>query len=142
MSVSFNHFHDLANAFYDRVTLAVKKVAFDLQANVQKQITANGQVVTGFMRNSVYVVTNKTSTYEASGDEMLPQVETPPDPHTAYVAVGASYAIYPNYGTRYMPAKPFWEPAIEETRRSMPEKMATLISLDNLSGTITGAESE
>lgn len=33
------------------------------------------------------------------------------------VIVGAYYGVYENYGTRYRPPHPFWEPAIREARR-------------------------
>lgn len=32
------------------------------------------------------------------------------------VVVGAYYGVYENYGTRYRPPHPFWEPAIREAR--------------------------
>jgi HK97 gp10 family phage protein len=33
------------------------------------------------------------------------------------VIVGAYYGVYENYGTRYRPPHPFWEPAIRDARR-------------------------
>lgn len=33
------------------------------------------------------------------------------------VIVGAYYGVYENYGTRYRPPHPFWEPSIREARR-------------------------
>lgn len=33
------------------------------------------------------------------------------------VIVGAYYGVYENYGTRYRPPHPFWEPSIRAARR-------------------------
>lgn len=33
------------------------------------------------------------------------------------VVVGAYYGVYENYGTRYRPPHPFWEPSIRDARR-------------------------
>jgi len=77
----------------------VKKTSFDLKGNVQAKIIENDQVDTGHMLNSV-------------------DVRDGENPYSKYVVVGAEYGIYQNYGTRYLPPRPFWEPSIDRTRSS------------------------
>src|SRR6266568_4178929 len=60
-------------------------------------IRSNGQVRTGFMLDSVHV-------------------EDGPNAQTKFVIAGAPYSVYQNYGTRFIPARAFWEPGIEPTR--------------------------
>lgn len=43
------------------------------------------------------------------------------------VIVGAHYGIYVNYGTRYMRAQPFWEPAIRQAQRDLRRDMKELL---------------
>lgn len=130
MATTYNHFPQIANALDDVLGQVVRKTAFDLQANMQAQIRANHQIDTGFMVNSVYVRTSESSTYSNTGDAQkkgqvkLDEVEAPPDTHTAYVGVGASYGWYQNYGTSRMPARPFLEPSVEITRPSFEAALA------------------
>lgn len=111
----FNHFPSLAEALPGVLSQVVRKTAFDGQANIQAQIRSNNQIDTGFMLNSVYVKTGQESTY-TGGEHALPEVEAPPDEQTAYIGVAAYYGMYQNYGTRFQPARPFFEPGIEATR--------------------------
>jgi hypothetical protein len=106
----------------------VRKTAFDGQANIQRHIQSNDQVDTGKMLNSVYVKTADESTYKG-GENILPEVEAPPDNKTAYIGVGASYAIFQNYGTRFIPSRPFFEPGIEETRQGFEAAIARVESI-------------
>ncbi|HEX2614008.1 MAG TPA: hypothetical protein VHL10_00825 [Nitrososphaera sp.] len=93
MPDSYNHFPQIAAALRPACSQVVKKTALDAQANIQSFIRANGQIKTGNMINSVYT---------QPGENDL----------TMYFGVGAEYAVYQNYGTRYMAGRPFWEPAI------------------------------
>lgn len=111
-----NGFDDIAGKLDTVLSQIVRKTAFDGQANIQRHIQSNDQIDTGFLLNSVYVKTDAESSYKG-GENALPEVETPPDNKTAYIGVAASYAIYPNYGTRFQPARPFFEPGLEETRQ-------------------------
>ncbi len=122
---SFNHFGNIADALPHVLGQVVRKTAFDCAGNIQGFIRSNGQVDTGFMLNSVYTVTDEGSTY-AGGADALPEVSGA-DLTTAYVAVAASYAIFQNYGTRYMPGRPFFEPGVEKTR---PEFEAALSKIE------------
>jgi hypothetical protein len=129
----FNHFADVANALHGACAKVVKKTCFDGQANIQGYIRMNGQIDTGFMLNSVYVKLIDASTYGQGGIEppkdasLLPEVDTPPDDVTGYIAVGANYAIYQNYGTRHLPARPFFEPGIEATRPGFVAALTAVI---------------
>ena len=115
MSDNSNRFQAIANAFPEVLGQVVRKTALDIQANAQSL----APVDTGFLRNSIYTVTSKDSTYgqveQPAGKDayLLPQTEAPPDDQTAYVAVGANYGIYLEYGTRYMAPRPYMTPAIE-----------------------------
>ena len=96
----------------------VRKVAFDLQAMAQ----VAAPVDTGFLKNSIYVVTNDKSTYDAASapsktsQELLPEVERPSTSTEAVVAVGANYGVYVEYGTVHQPAHPYLGPAAELMR--------------------------
>lgn len=132
MGVVFNHFGDIANNLKPVLSQIVRKTAFDLQATA----ASNAPVDTGFLRNSIYTVTSQDSTYGGAGSPpgdsyLLPEVDTPPDDLTAYVAVGANYGVYVNYGTRYMTAQPFWEPAIDAVT---PEFEAALSAIESKLG--------
>lgn len=125
--VRSNHFAAIANALPDVVGKVVRKTAFDLQAHMQTQIRANGQIDTGFLVNSVYVVTSEENTYNAGGHaEAFASVDAPREPTTAYVAVAANYGAYQNYGTRFQPARPFVEPAVDATRPEFEAAMSAV----------------
>lgn len=92
----------------------VDKAAFLVEGQTKINITDNGQVDTGFMRNSVYAVTPKTNSYGQANSEaknaapdktMSPQASPPPD--GAVVGVGAEYAIFQEE------RNPFLYPALE-----------------------------
>lgn len=87
----------LANA----VQAMVDEAAFLIEGQTKVNITNNGQVDTGFMRNSVYAVTplrDTAATAAASARAANPSEETAPARQApadgAVVAVGAGYAIY------------------------------------------------
>jgi HK97 gp10 family phage protein len=122
---SYNHFNKLAQALPGVLSQVVRKTAFDGQGHIQEQIRANDQIDTGFMFNSVYVVTSEETTYKG-GAEALPPVDKPENNQEAYVAVAAKYAQFPNYGTRFQPAKPFFEPGMEKTRKGFDQAIAAI----------------
>lgn len=59
----YNNWSKIADAFDEAQSQVVRKTAFDWLAHAQKQIRANGQIDTGFMLNSGYVVVEGASTY-------------------------------------------------------------------------------
>jgi HK97 gp10 family phage protein len=129
--VVFNHFGPMADALAQATKQVVVKTAFDLQAAAVIQ----APIDTGFLRASIYTVTSTSSSYGTTGkvahfnaykalhQDLLPEIDEPSDDYTAYVAVGATYGVYVNYGTRYMAAQPFWEPAIDMVRPSFNAAM-------------------
>jgi hypothetical protein len=119
---SFNHFSKIAASIKPACKLVVKKTAFDAQGNIQAQIVSNGQVDTSFMLNSVYTQTSDGSTYKG-GENALPETARPTSDTVAHVAVAANYAIYQNYGTVHLPARPFFEPGIERVRPGFERAM-------------------
>jgi phage gpG-like protein len=125
----FNNWSKLAETFDTAQSQAVRKCAFDWLANAQAQIRANNQIDTGFMWNSGYVRTWDESTYSQAsaplkkGQTKLEEVERPANNKEAYVAFGASYAWYQNYGTSRIPARPFLEPSKARTQASFDEAL-------------------
>lgn len=121
----FNHWQNIADAMPDACAAVVKKTAADGQANVQAKIRSNGQIDTGFLLNSVYHVTSDQSTYQGGADA-LPEVSRPSSPTEAYVAVAAKYAVYQNYGTRFQPGRPFFEPGMQATQDSFEQALSLI----------------
>jgi HK97 gp10 family phage protein len=111
MADGFNHWGQIANALPKVASQIVRKAAFDIQA----QAASRAPVDTGFLKNSIYTVTADSSTYKG-GDKSLPEVETPENDQTAYVAVGAEYGIYVEMGTRFAPAQPYFYPAVDAVK--------------------------
>jgi hypothetical protein len=108
----FNHYPAIAASLGVALSQVVSKTAIDMVGNVQGFIRANGQIDTGFMLGSIHV-------------------EDGPDKYTKFVVCGAFYGVFQNYGTRYLPARPFWEPGIEKTR---PEFDAALAAVESKFG--------
>lgn len=130
MTTGFNRFPEIAERFGPALAQVVKKTALDVQALA----ASNAPVDTGFLRNSIYTVTSQGSTYGDAGSPpgdsyLLPEVGAPSDEYTAYVAAGANYAAYVNYGTRFMVAQPFWEPAIDAGQAALEAAMSKFESM-------------
>lgn len=123
----FNHFEEMAHQVDVAVGKLVRRAAFGIERSAKKRAA----VKTGFMRNSIYSRTEDQSGYTkasaAAGRRNkdatpLPEV-SPPAHNEAWVAVGAEYAIYVEFGTHKMAAKPYFYPAVEEIR---PKFLAAL----------------
>lgn len=127
---AFNKLPKTAAGLHRAVSQAIRKTAFDIQADA----ASRAPVDTGFLRASIYTVTSRSSNYGkgraskhggkanvAKGiyQELLPEIEPPPDDLEAYVAVGASYGLYVEYGTVYMPAQPYFTPAAEDGQATL-----------------------
>lgn len=126
MPGDFNIFDTLADALRPAIKPIVIKTALDIQALAQSK----APVDTGFLKNAIYAVTadggdygQATPTHKAS--YLLPQAGDANDT-TAYVAAGANYSVYLEYGTRHQPAQPFFTSAIEETRGSFIDAMSKI----------------
>ncbi len=121
----YNHFGACGDALDKAASAVVRKTALDAQAHIQSNVQANGLVRTGFLLNSVYVVTSESSSYKG-GAKALPEVAQPTDDKTAYVVVGAQYGIFPELGTRFMAARPYFYPGIDATRPDFEAAMAQI----------------
>lgn len=130
----WNLLPEVPGALDKAISKVVRKAAFD----IQRAAAQNAPVDTGFLKSSIYVVTKGASTYGAAAEnasgkngdaELLPEIDQPPNDRTAYVAVGANYGIYQEFGTVNMPAQPYLTPAAELVR---PQYLAAMRSLEGL----------
>jgi hypothetical protein len=130
MMEDFNNWGIIAEQFSAACEDAVEQTAKDGVTNVQQQIRRNNQVITGLMHDSTYMRTYYISTYGAFPGEqekrLLPEVDRPEDRWTAYFAVPANYAWFPNYGTRFQRANPFWDPSIDKTREQFEQHLSDI----------------
>lgn len=117
LQVLYNHLPEVPPAIKKARTQLLLKAAFDVQAQAQSR----APVATGFLKSSIYVRTETMSTYGtgvgegAHGSYLLPEVEAP-DGYNAYVAVGANYGQFIEYGTSKMAAQPYLIPAADAVR--------------------------
>lgn len=118
---TFNHFPSLITALDEAMKELVVKAAHDIEAASKAHIRANDQIDTGNMVNGVYTVTaSEGSAYPGGASEHLAEpAPSPPDEYTAYVGYAADYSAYQNYGTRFQPARPFVEPAVDDVKPSL-----------------------
>jgi len=125
---------NIADEVRSKASALVRRTAFA----VEREAKVNAPVDTGFLRNSIYTVTDRGSSYDCTwyratralakrhaGERrssktkewrrvmglMLDEVDTPGD-LTAIVAVGAEYGIHVEYLH-----KPFFTPAVDNARR-------------------------
>jgi HK97 gp10 family phage protein len=117
-----NNWAAMADALGKEMGKVVVGTAKDAKKNIQARIRSNGQVRTGFMHDSVYTVTSEGSDYKG-GALAFSEVAGPENNQEAFVAVAATYAQYPNNGTRYQPANPFFEPGMEDTKPDFEARM-------------------
>lgn len=90
--VESNKLTGLPAAVRRRLSLAVRKVAADVQARAQQVVPVD----TGATKNSIRA---------KAVDEL-----------TSEVVVGTHYAAYLEFGTHKMPARPYLRPAVEAVR--------------------------
>ncbi len=115
---SFNKWPEIAAKF----PVELHKVVVQVTEFVGKTAYDACPKDTGFLASSIYTVTSEGSTYgqtngPAPGDSyLLPEGPEVSDPFTGYVGVAASYGIFVEMGTRFMPAQPYFYPAVEEGR--------------------------
>ena len=124
----FNHFPEITRALDTALKALVVKGAHDVEAASKAQIRANHQIDTGNMVNGVYTSTaSEGSTYPGSATtDLADPAPTPEDEYTAYVGYAANYSVYQNYGTRYQPARPFVEPAVDEVQAAIDEALSAI----------------
>lgn len=121
---SFNHFGNVADALPDVVDQIIRKVALDAEAGYKAKIQENGQIDTGNMLGSCYSVTSAGSTYQDGTENTAPPAL--PGPRSAYAGIAANYAIYQNYGTSRLPARPFFEPTNEKVQAGFDAAMEAM----------------
>ena len=102
--IQSNNFASIAAGLEARASAVVAKTALDVEARAK----TNAPVDTGFLRNSIATETNGL---------------------TATVSVGAEYAVYQEYGTRFQAAQPFLIPAVEVVRPAFYEAMRQLFEM-------------
>lgn len=129
MSGDFNDWSKIAEVFGQATSQVVRKGAFDIQSGYQSRC----HVDTGFMKNSAYVVTQGSSSYgdvqqPQKHQELLPEIEKPDDDQTAYVAIGANYAIIEEFGGVHHPAHPALVPAVDAVRPSFEQALGAIES--------------
>lgn len=122
MSESFNHFDQVSDELMKAMADVVSKTAFDIQALA----ASNAPVDTGFLKNSIYTVTSKSSNYSGGDERMLGEVDQPDDDLTAYVGVGANYGIFLEYGTIHQPSQPYLTPAVEQALPAFESAMSAI----------------
>ena len=131
MPDSFNNFGNIADALPDVLSKVVRKTAFDIQSDAQSLAPRD----TGFLANSIYVKTSKDSSYSQvgqpskEGSSLLQEVEAPPDDQTAYIAVGANYGVYLEYGTVHQPPQPYLTPAVEAGQEALEAAASEIESM-------------
>lgn len=149
----FNHFQEIADQFPKAVSRVVRKTAFDIQAKaaskapVDTGFLRNSIYVTGTGFNTYgrgvqkagklpttgFVSRRRLQSYgkrvarQRKQEAMLfDELPPPPDSIMAYVAVGAAYGEYVEYGTTRMAARPYFWPAVESVRPSFEAALAAL----------------
>lgn len=131
MADTFNNWDEIAAAMDKATGQVVRKTALDGEANIKAEITSQDLVDTGFMRNSTYARTHNESTYGQGGSPpkgatLLPEIKAPKDDKTAYVASGADYTFWLNYGAHGRPGHGFFEKGMERTRAGFDAAMAAI----------------
>jgi hypothetical protein len=116
MSDGFNNWAFLANALQIGAEKTVDNTAAAAEVNIQRQIEANGQVVTGEMRDGIYHKSQRGSTYQSS-EHSLDEIPAPSDPLEVDVAAAVSYSVFNELGTKFRAGKPFFIPGMENTRK-------------------------
>lgn len=88
-TVVYNHFPKIVTAMKGRAAMVVAKAALDIEAHAKTK----APVKTGALRASIQAVQVSQLHWR--------------------VTVGADYGIYLEYGTRYMAARPYFQPALD-----------------------------
>lgn len=126
----FNNWNKIAEALPDELAAMVKETGIAGKANIQGEINRNGQVRTGAMRDNVYWVTQDESTYgqgrAPESGSRLPEIPRPSSRFEVRIGIAVSYWVFPNYGTRYQPARPFFEPGMQQTRPFFEQRLSQL----------------
>ena len=111
---NFNLFGKIADMLPDTVAQANASIADRAVDNIKARIIANGQVETGEMLNSVHTEAQSDGTQNVVIDAKNEE--------------GEYYAQFPNYGTVYQPANPFFEPGLDDTQPDIDTALQAILS--------------
>lgn len=125
----FNHWDTVAEEIDEAVNKLVRKTAFEVEAKAKR----SAPVDTGFLRNSIYVRTEDSSDARGQGGELFPELPAA-EHNAAYIAVGATYGQYVEWGTSRMPAHPFLVPAVEAIRQPFLGALDKLANGEGIKG--------
>lgn len=103
-TIRANQFPRIIGGMEQKASMIVRKTALMLEAEAKQR----APVDTGLLRNSIQAA----------------QVA----PFYWRVTVGANYGVYVEWGTRFMPARPFLLPAANVVRPQFVEAMRTVAS--------------
>lgn len=117
-----NHWANIATALQNGCEQCVDATAETAVVNIQRKIEANGQVDSGEMRDTIYRTSQRSSTYHAD-EHSLPEIPKPDSSTEANVAAAAEYSIYQDKGTVYIPARPFFDQGLDNTRGDFEKNM-------------------
>lgn len=121
MSVSFDvdtrRLNHILRGLGGNTRKAVRKIAFRVEAEAKKNIRAHGLIDTGAMVNSVYVTMQGDANTPPAGAADNPNgivvpLPTPSEGAVAHVGPSVHYAIYHEFGTTRIPARPYLGPAV------------------------------
>lgn len=150
---SFNHFDKVAKSLESTLSKVTRKTAFDIQAKAAEKAPVdtgflkNSIYVTGtgyntygrgvqkakplstkgfVSRRRLQAHVKRLDRQRAQEAMLLPEIPPPPTPTDAFVAVGANYGAFPEFGTVRQPAKPYFYPAVDEASVGFEAAIAAL----------------
>lgn len=155
MAESFNHFDKIADSLEPTFSKIVRKTAFDIQAKAAQKAPVdtgflrNSIYVLGsgfntygrgvqragklkpdkhgtISRRRLQAHVRRLDRQRAQEAMLLPEMAPPPDKLTAYVAVGASYGIFLEFGTSRHPAKPYFYSAVDAVLPGLEAALAAV----------------
>ncbi len=115
-TTGFNHFPQIA----DRIKPFCQRVVKETGRQVQGWAKSEAPYKTGFLQGNIYLADWEGSDYGGGGPPpgdsyRLPEVK-PDNDTSAIVGAAANYSIYLEFGTRYMPAHPYFYKAVDLAR--------------------------
>ncbi|SRR6266568_7184 len=117
MATGFNHFPQIA----ERIKPFCQRVVKETANQVQGWAKSEAPYKTGYLQGNIYKSDWESSDYGsggiagAPGSYLLPEVK-PSNDTSAIVGAAANYSGYLEFGTRYMPAQPYFYKAVELAR--------------------------